>query len=61
MIYERHIPVDNKSRLSGLVRILNINNSIGQTIHGLAHLKHGDGLELFDSLITHLVIWYFVN
>ena len=56
MIHERHIPVDNKSRLSGLVRILNIHNSIGQTIHGLAHLKHGDGLELFDSLITHLVI-----
>ena len=56
MIYERHIPVDNKSRLSGLVRILNINNSIGQTIHGLAHLKHGNGLAFFDSLITHLII-----
>ena len=61
MIYERHIQVDNKSCLSGLVRILNINNSIGRTIRGLAHLKHDNGLELFDPLVTRLMIWYFVN
>ena len=56
MIYEGHIQVDNKSCLSGLVRILNINNSIGRTIRGLAHLKHDNGLELFDPLVTRLMI-----